>query len=209
MFNEEIKNQLKDILKNINKKVIILYFSEGNEEIINVTKGMLQDIENINDFIVTEYYDLKSPEAKKYEIIENGTMLIVGEDRINTGIYYYGAPAGYEINSFVHTLLDMGGAGESLPKELIERIQKIDKNIDIKVFVGLGCPHCPGAVISAHTLAKYNPRIKGIMVEASGYAQLSEKFKISSVPRIIINDGKADILGNQPLEIILNSIEDL
>ena len=87
--------------------------------------------------------------------------------------------------------------------------KKIDKKIDIKVFIGLGCPHCPGAVISAHTLAKYNPKIKGIMVESSSYIELSKKFNISSVPRIIINDGEIDLLGNQPLDVILKAIENL
>ena len=105
--------------------------------------------------------------------------------------------------------MDFGGAGESIPKNLIERIQKIDKDINIKVFIGLGCPHCPGAVISAHTLAKYNPQIKGIMVESSTYAEMSKKFNVSSVPRIIINDGEADLLGNQPIDLILKTIEKL
>ncbi len=207
MFNDEIKSQLKDILKNINQKVLILYFSEGNHEIITVTKGMLEDIKSINSFIEVEYFGLSGIEAKKYEVSENGTMIILNEDRINKGIYFYGPPAGYEINSLVHTLIDIGGAGEPLPEDLLLRIQNIDKDVDIKVFIGLGCPHCPGAVISAHTLAKYNPRIKGIMVESSSYEELSKKFNVSSVPRIIINDGQADILGNQPITEIIKAIE--
>lgn len=209
MFNDEVKNQLKEILAKINKKIIIMYFSEGNSENVNVTKSMLEDLKEINSLINVEYYGLGEDIIKEYDIIENGTLLILNEDKINKGVYYYGPPAGYEINSFVHSLLDFGGASEELPQELIKKIEKIDKDVDIKVFVGLGCPHCPGAVINAHTLAKYNPRIKGTMVEASSYIELSKKFNISSVPRIIINDGKGDLLGNQPLDVILKTIENL
>ena len=209
MFNNEVKKQLKDIFSKVNKKVFIVYFREGNEEAITVTRAMLEEIKEINSFFEVENYIFNGPEAKKYEVTENGTMIILNEDRENKGIYYYGPPAGYEINSFVHTLLDFGGVGETIPENLIERIKKIDKKIDIKVFIGLGCPHCPGAVISAHTLAKYNPKIKGIMVESSSYIELSKKFNISSVPRIIINDGEIDLLGNQPLDVILKAIENL
>lgn len=209
MFNDEVKAQLKEILAKINKKIIIMYFSEGNSENVNVTKSMLEDLKEINSLINVEYYGLGEDIIKEYDIVENGTLLILNEDKINKGVYYYGPPAGYEINSFVHSLLDFGGASEELPQELIKKIEKIDKDVDIKVFVGLGCPHCPGAVINAHTLAKYNPRIKGTMVEASSYIELSKKFNISSVPRIIINDGKGDLLGNQPLDVILKTIENL
>lgn len=209
MFNDEVKDQLKEILAKINKKIIIMYFSEGNSENVNVTKSMLEDLKEINSLINVEYYGLGEDIIKEYDIVENGTLLILNEDKINKGVYYYGPPAGYEINSFVHSLLDFGGASEELPQELIKKIEKIDKDVDIKVFVGLGCPHCPGAVINAHTLAKYNPRIKGTMVEASSYIELSKKFNISSVPRIIINDGKGDLLGNQPLDVILKTIENL
>ena len=220
MFNDEVKAQLKEILAKINKKIIIMYFSEGNSENVNVTKSMLEDLKEINSLINVEYYGLGADIIKKYDIVENGTLLILNEDKVNKGVYYYGPPAGYEINSFVHSLLDFGGASEELLYyfslnclylnfEKIEINRKIDKDIDIKVFVGLGCPHCPGAVINAHTLAKYNPRIKGTMVEASSYIELSKKFNISSVPRIIINDGQGDLLGNQPLDVIIKTIENL
>ncbi len=209
MFNDDVKKQLKGILSPVKEKVLILYFSQGNEEFTEVTKEILSDIEEINEFIQVENHELLGEEAKKYKVLENGTMIIMNEDKIDRGVYYYGPPAGYEINSFVHSLLDFGGVDQKIPQEVINKIEAIDKDIDIKVFVGLSCPHCPGAVINAHTLAKHNPRIKGIMVEASAYEDLSRKFNISSVPRIIINDGEKDLLGNQPMEEILKAIESI
>ena len=206
MFNPEVKEQLRGILNPINQKVVILYFSEGDDETITATKEMITDLISINGFLSVEHHSLDSDEAKKYEIEENGTIVILNEDRVNRGVYYYGPPAGYEINSFVHSLLDFGGVEKLPDAQTLEKIKAIDKDIDIKVFVGLSCPHCPGAVINAHTLAKHNPRIKGIMVEAASYEELSKKFNISSVPRIIINDGKGDLLGNLPMSEILDAI---
>ena len=46
---------------------------------------MLEEIKEINSFIEVENYTLNSPEAEKYEVTENGTMVILNEDRENKG----------------------------------------------------------------------------------------------------------------------------
>lgn len=208
MFNDEVKQQLKDILVNMKNDVYALYFEQKEDEGTQVTKAMLEDVANIADKFKVEYYTLDSLEAKEHNIDKNGGLTLVTEDKKANGIKFYGPPAGYEINSFIHTILDLSKAHEhQIENEILERIKSINKKIDIKVFVGLQCPHCPGAVISAHTLAKLNENIQAEMVEASIYAELSQKFKVSSVPRIIINDGIGDLLGNQPIEEFLKTIE--
>lgn len=210
MFNDEIKDQLRDILKNLKKDVYALLFVSQADDANKVTKDMLDDIASISDKFFVEYYDLDSKEAKEHNIDKNGGMTLVSEDKKPNGIKYYGPPAGYEINSLIHTILDLGeGHTHELEEDVLKRIDAIDKKVDIKVFIGLQCPHCPGAVITAHTLAKNNINIEAEMVEASTYAELSEKFNISSVPRIIINDGAGDLLGNQPIEEVIKVIENL
>jgi alkyl hydroperoxide reductase subunit AhpF len=77
-----------------------------------------------------------------------------------------------------------------------------------KVFVTLGCPHCPGAVLKAHKLAMENPNITAEMIEANTFEDLSRKFQVSGVPKIVFNDG-ADLLGDQPLDAFLQTIENL
>lgn len=89
MFNDDIKKQLKEILIPIKERIVILYFSQGNEEFLEVTKEILKDIEEINELIQVENHELSSEEAKKYGIIKNGTMIIMNEDRIDKGVYYY------------------------------------------------------------------------------------------------------------------------
>jgi predicted DsbA family dithiol-disulfide isomerase len=46
------------------------------------------------------------------------------------------------------------------------------------------------------------------MIEANTFQDLSMKFKVSGVPKIIINDG-AELLGNQPVDKFLSEIERL
>src|SRR5690606_21462079 len=95
-----------------------------------------------------------------------------------------------------------------LDDELKSTIKAIDKPVNIKVFVTLSCPHCPGAVQTAHRLAMLNPNIKGEMIEAQTFYELSNKYQVSGVPKIVIND-KYELLGNQPVENFLKEIEKL
>jgi glutaredoxin-like protein len=122
------------------------------------------------------------------------------------GVKFNGIPAGHEINSFLTAVLDMSGLDYGFDKALVERIKKIDKPVNIKVFITLSCPHCPGAVVNAHRLAMLNENIKSEMVEAQTFFEYSSKYNVSGVPKIVINETN-ELLGNQPLEEYLNKIE--
>jgi protein-disulfide isomerase len=53
-----------------------------------------------------------------------------------------------------------------------------------------------------------NNNIKGEMIEAQTFYDLSTKYNVSGVPKIVIND-KFELLGNQPVEEFLKKIESL
>ncbi len=210
MFNEEMRSQLKEILKGMKLDVHALYFGVEENPSTQATKSMLKELAEVTNKFVVEEYQLDSPLAKEHNIDKNGGFTLVTSEKKVNGVKFYGPPAGYEINSLIHTILDVSeGHIHELEEEIKERIVAIDKKVDIKVFIGLQCPHCPGAVITAHTLARLNDNIEAEMVEASSYPELSQEFNISSVPRIVINNGKGDLLGNQPIEEFLRVIEGL
>lgn len=210
MFNEEIKNQLKEILKAMKLDVHALYFGGEENQSTEAIKTMLKELSEVTNKFVLEEYDLDSDLAREHNIDKNGGFTLVTSDKKVNGVKFYGPPAGYEINSLIHTILDVSeGHIHELEPEVKDRIEAIDKKVDIKVFIGLQCPHCPGAVITAHTLARLNMNVEAEMVEASSYPELAEEFNISSVPRIIINNGQGDLLGNQPIEEFLRVIESL
>jgi alkyl hydroperoxide reductase subunit AhpF len=51
-----------------------------------------------------------------------------------------------------------------------------------------------------------NPNIQAEMIEANTFPAVSTKYKVSGVPKIIINES-FELLGNQPLDAFLNEIE--
>jgi len=91
---------------------------------------------------------------------------------------------------------------------LMERIKKITKEVHIKVFISLSCPHCPGAVSNSHKLAYLNDKVTADMVASSTFTAETIKYNVSSVPKIVINE-EHELIGDQPLEKYLEIIEKL
>jgi predicted DsbA family dithiol-disulfide isomerase len=53
-----------------------------------------------------------------------------------------------------------------------------------------------------------NSNIEGEMIEAQTFYTLSEKYNVSGVPKIVINE-KHELVGNQPVEAFLKLLERL
>lgn len=211
LLPDEIKKQLSETLESLGSSVKIQFFeSEAECNLCKETRDLLEEVVELTDKVSLEIYDINKDNqlADEYGIDKVPGFTILKEDNSLTGIKFYGPPAGYEINSFIFALLEASGKSQEIPKDLEDRIKAIDKNVNIKVFVGLSCPHCPAAVITANKLSLLNPKINAEMIEASLFDDLSTQFGISSVPRIFFNDG-ADLLGAQPLEEFLKTIDTL
>lgn len=211
MMNEEIQTQLREIFNDMGNDVTMMLFTkEGECPSCQETKGLLGEVEELSDKIhfVEKDFEKDFDEAKKYNIEMVPSFVILDHNNEYHGVKFNGIPAGHEINSFIPALLEMSGSKHELEAELKERIAKIDKPINIKVFVTLSCPHCPGAVHTAHKLAMLNKNIEGEMIEAQTFTDLSNKHNVTGVPKIVINETH-ELVGNQPIEEFLKIIESL
>lgn len=209
MFNNEIRNQLKEMFEKMDKDVTMALFTKEEDcSTCKETVSFLEELESIIDKLKLEVYDLNKDEelAKKYDVSLSPSIVLLDGQKNYKRIKFNGIPAGHEINSLISSILEVSGSGEDLSQGVMDRLNKVTNLTDIKVFVTLGCPHCPGAVSKAHKLALENPNISASMIEAQTFAELSNQFNVSSVPKIVIND-KYEFVGNQPLETFLSEIE--
>ena len=208
LLNEEVRGQLSEVFEGMGSDVTIALFTkEENCETCGDTKSFMEEVSTLSDQLNLEIYDLDSDseKAEAYKVDKVPAIVLLDADQKYQGVKFYGIPAGHEINSFVTGVMEVSGAGEDLPEDVLEQIKAIDKDVDIKVFVTLACPHCPGAVAKAHKLALLNDKISGEMIEAQTFSELSEKFDVSGVPKIVIND-EFELVGNQPLDKFLEEI---
>lgn len=208
LLNKDVRKQIKEVLSAMVKPIkMVLFTSEGVCTTCKETRQLLTEVSELNDKILVEEYDIDkdNDEAKKYNIELTPSFVILDDNNDYSGIKFNGIPAGHEINSFLSAILYVSGIDLGLDKKILEQIKKIDKPINMKVFITLSCPHCPGAVQKAHMLALLNKNIESEMIESQTFMDLSKKFKVSGVPKIIIND-KLELLGNQPIEAFLEEI---
>lgn len=211
LFDDNIRQQLTHILSSLKNDVQIVFFSQEIEcESCQDAHSFVEEISALNPKLKLTRYNLikDSGKAAEYRIDKVPAVALLDKDGQDTNIRFFGIPGGYEINSFLGALLEVSGERQELPKDLLDRIQKIDKDIHIQVFVTLNCPHCPGAVITAHRLALENSRIRADMIEAGTFVPLSIKYSVSGVPKTIIN-GDHELLGDQPITAFLDLIESL
>lgn len=211
MFNEDLSKQVKEIFADMPKEITIALFTDKNGcDTCPETKAYMEEVAALGEKINLTIYDINddSALAESYNVTMVPSVVLLDHNEDYQGVKFNGMPAGHEINSFIPALLETSGLESDVPEPLKSEIVAIDKDVNIKVFVTLSCPHCSGAVQKAHKLAMMNPKIDAEMVEAQTFAELSNKHNVSGVPKIVIND-TLEIVGNQPINAFLVEIAKL
>ncbi len=211
LFNDEVKQQLTDILKEVKDEVHFAFF--GKEEgckSCEETKNFVTEFASLNDKVSVEVFDVDkdADKAKEYNVDKVPAIVVLDKDKKDYGVKFYGIPAGYEINSLIATVMNFSGNREEFSPEIMKRIKAIDKKVHIKVFVTPTCPYCPKPVITGHRLALENGNVIAEMVEATSFPAESQKYAVRGVPKIVINENH-HFVGAQPIEKFLEVIDSL
>lgn len=209
MLNNDLQKQLKEVFTQLTNDVTIALFTDkGSCESCSETKDFMEELEPLSEKLHLVQYDLddNSDLAEKYNVKMVPSIVLLDQNLNYEGVKFNGIPAGHEINSFIPALLEVSGTVSELPEDLTAEIEAIDKPVNIKVFVTLACPHCSGAVQKAHKLALMNKNVDAEMIEAQTFGEISSKFNVSGVPKIVIND-EYELVGNQPIQAFLEEMK--
>ncbi|OAA30136.1 glutaredoxin [Kosmotoga arenicorallina S304] len=199
LLNDEIRKQVKEILSEMKGKVKILFFnSDSNCDYCSTVEGLIGELTEITDQIEFERHELDSEKASELGIKMAPALVLLTPDGKDKGVRFYGIPSGHEFGTLLQDILSFSkNAVAELSPESLEKLSKIDKPVDIKVFVTPTCPYCPKAVLTAHNIAMANEHVTASMVEANEFPELSMEYGVSSVPHIVIND-KVSFIGAYP-----------
>ncbi len=209
LISEEDRKYLKEEFgKNLKREVNLLYLKrEKNEsEYSKQTIKLLEELASLNDNLSLTVENCGDSDRMRIEGLTLCPSIKVKSER-NGFINFYGVPAGHEFVSLIEGIKDMGSDNLSLPEDVVKGSQEIKEPVDIKVFITLSCPYCPGAVRTAHQLSLANKNVKASMVDANYFQELSIKYEVSSVPHIIVNDKKS-FVGNMPPKMFLDKIKE-
>ena len=152
------------------------------------TEELLSEVAAINSKIkLTVYKIAEHQKEAKFMGVDKTPALIVGGSKIYSALYF-GIPAGHEFAALLEDIVDASNDRTRLSEATRAELKKIDKPIDIKVFVTPTCPYCPRAVRIAHQFAMENSKIKSSMIESMEFPEMANEYNVMAVPKIIIND---------------------
>ena len=87
-----------------------------------------------------------------------------------------------------------------------EKIKGIHKKLNVKGMVSLSCTMCPEVVMAVQRIAAENDHVTGQMVDLMHYPELKEKYRIMSVPCMVVNDSQV-YFGKKNLEEVAELLE--
>lgn len=204
LLDQEASKQVKEILKDMKDNVKVTFISKDNCEPCDFTWKLISEIQELNTLISIEKLELNDETKTKYGVEDAPAYLISNSNYESRGAFY-GVPAGHEVNTLISNLLDASNARPLYDEATVNKIKAIDKKTNVKVFVTAQCPHCPGAAINAFKLAQLNKNITAQVYEVSTFHKTATKYKVSSVPKIVIDETK-EFVGNQPIATYLDKI---
>ena len=189
MFNEDSKTQLSTILQEmVNPVKIVCFFGSGekNEEARQFVTEFSEFSDKIS-LVIHSDAD-KSLMIDTWNAHASPAIFVSNSDESLKGVGYLGTPGGYEINSFLMSILEVSGKVEALSSAHKQVVDSISHDIEIYTFISLTCPQCPQAVMNIHRLAIENRHIKAYMVEGPAFKDYTELQGIQAFPTIKIGD---------------------
>ncbi|MGQ9479540.1 MAG: protein disulfide oxidoreductase [Thermoproteota archaeon] len=191
ILSDKDREALKKIFSNeFRDPVDILVFTNREDcKYCNETLQIAREISQVGrDIVVKHYPSEKSPrEVEKYSVKLFPETVIMSPEK-DYGIRFFGIPSGYEFETYVKDILMVSNKKTSLRESTLEFIRSIDKPLNIKVFVTPTCPYCPTMVFYTHQFAFENDLITGEMIEAIEFPELAEKYNVTGVPKLVVND---------------------
>ncbi len=205
---ENMKNVAELFAKELSGKVNLFVFHDTDPakcQFCDQTIELAKEISSLDSRIALTLYNInKNPKEAKFLGVDKVPAIVIGGKKIYN-MRYFGIPAGYEFSSLLEDIVDASTGNTRLSDKTKVALKSISKPVDIKVFVTPTCPYCPGSVRLAHQFAMENSMITGSMIEAQEFMEMSQKYSVMGVPRIVINDS-IHLDGAQHEEAMLENV---
>ena len=191
----EMAQQLQPVFASLKEKLIIK--CEFNKSTLSKEmEGFIEEFTALSDMLS---YQVTSTHS------ENPTFSFYNEKDEYLRIKFHLVPGGHEFNSFVIAIYNAVGPGQAIDETLLHEMKSLSTAHNIKVMVSLSCTMCPDLVMAAQRIALENPNIETQVFDIGHFPEWKEKYKIMSVPCMIIDEeivhfGKRDSI--QILDIL-------
>jgi len=174
-----------------------LYAGAENAETVGFSRDLLTEL-NALDGRVTWSEKPLDDDARALGVVASPTLLVGRE--LGYRVEYWGAPLGLEAEGFLEALGMVSAGTSGLAEESRELLALLDRDVRLYAFVTPTCPYCPRSVKLNHQIAIERPGlVRSIAVEAQENPELSQRYRVSSVPQQLVNEDLSTVtVGAQP-----------
>ncbi len=195
LFTAQMRRQLEQVFERMEKKLLLKLELDDRP----IARELEQFITALA--AMTEKLDVLVEQAAT----EAPCVRICTGDGKETGLAFHGVPGGHEFTSFVLGLYNAAGPGQALSEELRQQIMAIQKPVNMKILVTLSCNQCPDLVVAAQRIAAENRYITAEVYDIRHFEGLKNRYRVMSVPCLVINEDKVHF-GKKNMQEIINLI---
>lgn len=142
LLNEAVRKQVKDILKEMQQPVNILFFGSATQncDYCQQTLQLLEEVASLDDRLHLLQYDFERDSAMVNDYQINKVPAIAlspgdGKQPKTTGIRFYGIPAGSEFTTLINDIIMVSKRDSGLSRETREFLKSLKTPVHLQVFV--------------------------------------------------------------------------
>jgi len=196
LFDSAMLAQLNTVFSRM-AKPLILELHLDDRAVSAELKGYMEELAKLTDKLTVK--QARQP-------VEAPAVRILRPDGTFTGLAFHGVPGGHEFTSFVLSLYNAAGPGQSLDGDVRDAIGNLGKK-DMKVLVSLSCTMCPELVTAAQRIAAENEKVSAQVYDINHFPELRERFNVMSVPCLVIDDGVQVTFGKKNIRQLLELLK--
>jgi glutaredoxin-like protein len=209
--------QLRDVFaQQLTRDVTLVHYTQHDSPIIlpgvvpcascRANLELLHELVELGDHLVLEVHDfVGEAELAAGRGIDKIPATVVRSADGGERARFFGVPGGYEFTTLLEDILEVGGAGSQLPREVAEALAGLTADVHVQVFVTPTCPYCPAAVRMGHELALASERVTADMVMVTEFPHLGQRYSVMAVPKIVINETRS-FDGALPAELFVEQV---
>ena len=197
LFTQDMLSQLEAVFQKMASPLKLKLYLDDTP-LSTELKGYMEELCALTDKL--------SLEMSSEEMEDRPCVRVCRADGSWTGLAFHGVPGGHEFTSFVLGLYHAAGPGQALDEEILSGIRSL-KPAHMKILVSLSCTMCPELVTAAQRIAAENPNVTAEVYDLNHFAALRDRYKVMSVPCLVIDDGETVSFGKKNISQLLELLD--
>lgn len=198
MFDSDILRGVRSVLATLHRKITLLTNADGSTKRGRKMIEALDRIASCNDNLTLRLQTGNDVTEKEEDEI---SVRIIGDDG-QSPIEFRTLPEGNFLSPFLRAILNVGGTGFTLSKDVLKVAEEIDHPITMVTYVGEHSPWTPRALQILNEIVAVNPLLNNRVEDARSSAEIMHRYGITNTPAVTINDSLISEGWQSPRDIV-------